>query len=102
MEKVQLHIVLGMVSDKDIGNVLRLLPQDATYYFCKADIPRGMDAVQLQEQASVSGLLGEAYPSVAAAYRAALDGAAEQDLVLVTGSFFTVGEVLTEAGVTIG
>jgi dihydrofolate synthase/folylpolyglutamate synthase len=102
MEKAQLHIVLGMVSDKDIGNVLRLLPQDATYYFCKANIPRGMDAVQLREQASVSGLQGEVYPSVAAAYRAALGAAAEQDLVLVTGSFFTVGEVLTEAGVTIG
>jgi dihydrofolate synthase / folylpolyglutamate synthase len=102
MAKSRLHIVLGMVSDKDIGNVLRLLPDDAVYYFCKANIPRGMDAVQLQTQASESGLCGEVYSSVAAAYRAALDAATEEDIVLVTGSFFTVGEVLTEAGVTIG
>jgi len=91
-----------MVSDKDIGNVLRLLPDEAVYYFCKANIPRGLDAVQLQAEASESGLCGEVYPSVADAYRAALNGATEEDIVLVTGSFFTVGEVLTEAGVTIG
>lgn len=102
MEQTRLHIVLGMVSDKDIDSVLRLLPTHALYYFCKANIPRGMDARQLHEQAARCELQGEVYASVAMAYRAALTSASEKDIVLVTGSFFTVGEVLSEEGLTIG
>jgi len=89
-----LHIVLGMVSDKDISTVLGELPRTATYYFCKADIPRGMDAALLQEQATMHGLTGTAHASVAEAYAAAVKAAAHNDLVLVTGSVFVVAEVI--------
>ena len=89
-----LHIVLGMVSDKDIGAVLDELPRTATYYFCKADIPRGLDAAALQEQAAMHGLTGTAHASVAKAYAAAVKAAAHNDLVLVTGSVFVVAGVV--------
>ena len=89
-----LHVVLGMVGDKDIARVLELLPKGATYYFCKADIPRGLDARILQETATSFGLMGDAYTSVAHAFKAAREGARQEDLVLVTGSVFVVAEVL--------
>lgn len=90
----QLHFVLGMVSDKDISKVLKLLPKDAIYYFCKADIPRGMDAEDLKNLATTSGLHGKTFDSVKSAYEAALSEAHKDDLVLVSGSIFTVAEVL--------
>lgn len=90
----QLHFVLGMVSDKDISKVLKLLPKDAIYYFCKADIPRGMDAEDLKNLATTSGLHGKTFDSVKSAYEAALSDAHKDDLVLVSGSIFTVAEVL--------
>jgi dihydrofolate synthase/folylpolyglutamate synthase len=90
----QLHVVLGMVNDKDIEAVLNLLPQRAAYYFCKADIPRGMDAEQLRTMAKSHGLLGLRFGSVADALAAARNSASEQDLVLVTGSVFVVAEAL--------
>lgn len=90
----QLHIVFGAVNDKDLARVLAELPSNATYYFCKADIPRGLDAAELAEQASAHGLGGMAYPSVHAAYQAATKAAAFNDLVLVTGSVFVVAEVV--------
>jgi dihydrofolate synthase / folylpolyglutamate synthase len=89
-----LHVVLGMVGDKDIARVLELLPKSATYYFCKADIPRGLDGRILQETAAKFGLKGDAHASVAHAFKAARDGARQEDLVLVTGSVFVVAEVL--------
>ena len=90
----QLHVVLGMVSDKDISKVLTLLPKKAIYYFCKADIPRGLDAVELQKQAGDFNLNGQPFSSVKSAYEAALSEAHKDDLVLVSGSIFTVAEVL--------
>jgi dihydrofolate synthase/folylpolyglutamate synthase len=89
-----LHIVLGMVSDKDISAVLAELPRAATYYFCKADIPRGMDVQLLQEQAAPHGLAGSVFASVSEAYAAAVKAAAHNDMVLVTGSVFVVAEVV--------
>lgn len=89
-----LHVVLGMVNDKDIAHLLELLPQGATYYFCKADIPRGLDAAVLAAQASTAGLHGRAYPSVNAALEGARRAAAADDLVLVTGSVFVVAEAI--------
>lgn len=65
----QLHIVFGAVNDKDLGRVAEL-PTNAIYYFCKADIPRGLDAANLAEQASAHGLRGAAYASVEDAYKA--------------------------------
>jgi dihydrofolate synthase/folylpolyglutamate synthase len=74
--------------------VLKLLPLHANYYFCKADIPRGLDAESLKQQAAGFQLKGEHYSSVQSAYDAALSAAAPDDLVFVGGSVFTVAEVL--------
>ncbi len=90
----QLHFVLGLVGDKDVARVLKLLPQQATYYFCKADIPRGLDAELLKQQASDFQLRGESYSSVKQAYESASTAANDDDLVFVGGSVFTVAEVL--------
>lgn len=90
----KLHMVLGMVGDKNICLLLALLPKAATYYFCKADIPRGLDASDLAAQAAVYGLKGTVHNSVSAAYDAARSQAGPKDLVLVTGSVFVVAEVL--------
>jgi len=90
----QLHFVLGMVGDKDVSRVLRLLPKQAIYYFCKADIPRGLDANTLKQQASEFQLQGESFASVKQAYEAAFKNAENDDLIFVGGSVFTVAEVL--------
>jgi dihydrofolate synthase/folylpolyglutamate synthase len=83
-----------MVNDKDHSNVFQLLPSGATYYFCKADIPRGMDADELKEAASVYGLNGAVYPSVTHALASAVNNAHADDLVFVGGSTFVVAEVI--------
>lgn len=90
----RLLVVLGMVNDKDIDAVLRLMPKHASYHFCKADIPRGMDAAELCGKAAHHGLQGRSHPSVAAALQAARKTAGADDLVLVTGSVFVVAEAL--------
>jgi len=90
----QLRIVLGMVNDKDIDAVLALLPKKADYHFCKADIPRGMDAEVLRQKAEHHGLSGTSHGSVAGSLKAARLSAGEQDLVLITGSVFVVAEAL--------
>ncbi len=90
----RLHVVLGMVNDKDLRPALGQLPTDASYHFCKADIPRGLPAEQLARAAADLGLHGRAYPSVRDAFHAARAAAATDDLVLVTGSVFVVAEVL--------
>ncbi|HQV40285.1 MAG: bifunctional folylpolyglutamate synthase/dihydrofolate synthase [Flavobacteriales bacterium] len=89
----QLLIVLGTVNDKDIERMLALLPKWATYFFCKADIPRGLETWKLMELAAGHGLRGRTYPSVKEALAAARRSARERDLVLVTGSAFVVAEV---------
>ncbi len=89
-----LHFVLGLVADKDVERVLKLLPTTATYYFCKANIPRGLDADILKTTASHFQLKGESYTSVEKAFSTAKKNAKEDDLVFVGGSVFTVGEVL--------
>jgi dihydrofolate synthase/folylpolyglutamate synthase len=90
----QLHFVLGMVGDKDVLRVLRLLPREAVYYFCKADIPRGLNAETLKQQAGKLSLNGDSYTSVHAAFQTAIVAAERDDLVFVGGSIFTVAEVL--------
>ncbi|MEP6611018.1 MAG: folylpolyglutamate synthase/dihydrofolate synthase family protein [Mucilaginibacter sp.] len=90
----KLHFVLGMVNDKDISKILTILPTKAHYYFCKPDIPRGLDAKTLWLKAEGFGLSGEAYPSVAAALEAAQQNAGDTDLVFVGGSTFVVAEVV--------
>jgi dihydrofolate synthase/folylpolyglutamate synthase len=89
-----LHFVFGVVNDKQIDHILTMLPREATYYFCKADIPRGMDAEELKQKAIQVGLLGESYPSVKRALEAASLKAGQDDLVFVGGSTFVVAEVV--------
>jgi dihydrofolate synthase/folylpolyglutamate synthase len=89
-----LHFVFGTVADKDISKVLSLLPQDAKYYFCKADIPRGLNAEELKQEASKFKLKGEVYASVNKAFKAAKQNASKKDLVLVAGSVFIVAELI--------
>ncbi len=89
-----LRIVLGVVNDKDIQAMLSLLPAEATYYFCRADIPRALPAEELQQQAAGFGLQGKAYPSVAQALQQAKLEAAADDFIFVGGSTFVVAEVV--------
>jgi len=90
----KLHIVFGMVKDKDISKVLSLLPQNATYYFCKPDLERGLADKELALQASAFNLLGDSYASVLAAKEAAIKNAAIDDLVYIGGSTFVVAEAI--------
>lgn len=90
----KLHFVIGVVNDKDVHTMLGKLPRNATYYFCKADIPRGLDAMALAEQAAGFSLQGQVYLSVNEALAAARSAAAANDLVVVGGSAFVVAEVV--------
>ncbi len=89
----QLHVVLGLVKDKDISGILALLPSDATYYFAQASIPRALQAQQLKEKASLFKLKGKAFMNVNEALSAAEKSAKSDDLILVCGSIFLVAEV---------
>ncbi len=91
---VRLHIVWGMVADKDAKTILMQLPISATYYWCRADIPRAKDAQQLSDEALKFSLEGKVYPSVMQAFEAAKAEAQLSDLIFVGGSIFTVAEVL--------
>jgi dihydrofolate synthase/folylpolyglutamate synthase len=90
----KLHFVFGMVDDKEIDTILQMLPKDAVYYFCKADIPRGMDANELRIKAQGFGLQGDAFESVNSALKAAQQMAEMNDLVFIGGSTFIVAEVV--------
>jgi len=90
----KLHMVFGTVNDKDAGPVLKLLPGKAVYYFCKADIPRGMDAGMLKEQANDIGLKGQRYDSVKEAIESALQSAGPEDFIFIGGSTFIVADAL--------
>lgn len=91
----RLHIVIGMVNDKDIRGVLALLPADATYYFTQASVKRALPAEEMQRQASAFGLQGNAYPNVKTALEAALAQADAEDFVFVGGSSFIVADLLS-------
>jgi dihydrofolate synthase/folylpolyglutamate synthase len=89
-----LHIVLGVVNDKDLDEILPLFPKKAIYYFCKPNIPRGLDALLLQENATKFGLQGKVYPSVSESYSKALESARATDFIFIGGSTFVVAEIL--------
>jgi dihydrofolate synthase/folylpolyglutamate synthase len=89
-----LHWVIGMVNDKDINAVLSLLPKNATYYFCKPNIPRGLSAATLQHSAHEFNLKGDCYESVTLALSAAKKNATPNDLILIAGSTFIVAEII--------
>lgn len=90
----QLHIVLGVVNDKNLDTILPLFPNNAMYYFCKPNIPRGLDAAILKSTASKYMLKGEKYISVNQAYKTALRFANKEDLIFIGGSTFVVAEVV--------
>ena len=91
----QLHVIIGMVNDKDIRGVLRLLPQSATYYFTKASVKRALDEHKLQELAREEGLEGSAWENVACAWKAARQNAKAEDAIFIGGSTFVVADFLT-------
>ncbi len=92
----QLHIVIGMVNDKDHSQVLSLLPEEAEYYFVQADIPRALPKEELQIKALEFMLKGNCYPNVHSGLDAAIKVSSKEDLIIVTGSIFTVAEILPE------
>jgi dihydrofolate synthase/folylpolyglutamate synthase len=82
-----------MVKDKEIEKILSLLPKHAHYYFTKAQIPRAISEDELAVKATIAGLSGESFSEVNVALQAALNRAHKDDLILVCGSVFLVGEV---------
>lgn len=89
-----LHMVWGCVSGKDHERILKLLPADATYYWCQPSVPRGYSSVALQQDGKNSGLNGDDHTSVARAFEAAMDSADEEDLIFVGGSTFVVADLM--------
>lgn len=89
-----LHIVIGMVNDKDICGILELLPKEATYYFTRASVKRALPEKELRKQARDFGLRGNCYPSVVAAVKAAKNKSLPQDFIFVGGSSFIVADLL--------
>ena len=90
----QLHLVLGVVSDKSLEDLLPLFPKEAIYYFCKPNIPRGLSEVVLAEKASKFNLIGKKYTSVEKAYLSALLNANQKDMIYIGGSTFVVAEII--------
>jgi dihydrofolate synthase/folylpolyglutamate synthase len=94
-EKFQrLHVVLGMVNDKDVLSLLELFPKQAQYYFCKPNIPRGLEAAQLAQIFTEYGFEGSEYSSVKDALKAAKQNASKEDLIYIGGSTFVVAEII--------
>ena len=94
-EKFQrLHVVVGMVNDKDIPSLLELFPKEAQYYFCKPNVPRGLEASQLAQIFTEHGFEGSIHPSVKDALKAAKQSASHDDLIYVGGSTFVVAEII--------
>ncbi|WP_438711341.1 bifunctional folylpolyglutamate synthase/dihydrofolate synthase [Aquimarina muelleri] len=89
-----LHIVLGVVDDKDLDTILPLFPTQAKYYFCKPDILRGLDEEELRKKALKFGLTGDSHKSVKNAYKSALQMSADVDVIYVGGSTFVVAEII--------
>lgn len=90
----QLHIVFGVVDDKNLDTILPLFPKNAIYYFCKPNVVRGLDEEELKQKALLYSLLGQTYSSVNDAYQKSFLAAAKNDLIFIGGSTFVVAEVL--------
>ena len=94
MKYDKLHIIIGMVNDKDISGVISLLPKNAKYYFTQASVKRALPAEQVKEIANNHGLKGEAYSSVEKALTIAKNNAKENDLIFIGGSTFIVADLI--------
>ena len=90
-----LRIVFGMVNDKDITSVLKMMPQNAEYYFTQASIKRAMPAEELKSMAEKYGFTGKCYPTVKAALENAVADSTSEDFVFVGGSCFIVADLLS-------
>lgn len=90
----RLHIVIGMVNDKDIGSVLRMLPKEAIYYFTQAGVQRALQANVLAEKAKDAGLKGTIFSNVNEAYKTAQENAEKDDIIFIGGSTFVVADLL--------
>jgi dihydrofolate synthase/folylpolyglutamate synthase len=89
----KLHIVIGMVKDKDISKVLSLLPKEAIYYFTQPNLPRALPVNELKQQAEKFGLNGNEFETVSLAVLSAKNLATKNDFILITGSNFVVAEI---------
>ena len=92
----QMHIVFGMVDDKDIDKVLDLLPKHAKFYFTKAQTKRALNETVVQRKAKEHGIEGMAYSTVNEAYKAAYQSASDNDFIFVGGSSYVVGDFLKD------
>ena len=92
----QMHIVFGMVNDKDIDSIIKLLPKRAIFYFTEADTHRALPWMEIQEKAIANGFYGPGYPTVKEAFAAALRHAAHDDFVFVGGSSYVVADFLRD------
>jgi len=90
----QLHLVIGMVNDKDVSSILKLLPKKATYYFCQPSIPRALSSEILYKEAQYLDLKGSCFSTVEMAYLSALQASKKDDLIFVGGSTFVVADLL--------
>jgi len=90
----QLHIVFGVVSDKDLSSIIQYLPKEATYYFCAPNIQRAMPELELKQKMMQYGFKGENYSSVNDALNSSLRISTKQDVIYVGGSTFVVAEVV--------
>ena len=89
-----LHFVFGVVNDKDLDEILPLFPKNAIYYFCKPNMPRGLDTKILERKSQEFGLTGKVYNSVSEAYTSAKENSAINDFIYIGGSTFVVAEIL--------
>ena len=90
----KLHLVFGVVNDKDMSTIMPYLPKDATYYFCKPNISRGLAETTLKAYGLEYNLLGDSYNSVSEAYQNALANANDDDFIFIGGSTFVVAEIV--------
>jgi dihydrofolate synthase/folylpolyglutamate synthase len=89
----KLHIVFGVVEDKNIDAILEMMPKNAGYYFTKANIPRALDEKLLMQKAGLKGLRGDCYPTVEKALQIAKQNAEKEDFIFIGGSTFVVAEI---------
>ncbi len=89
----KLHVVLGMLKDKDRSKILKLFPQNANYYFCSPQLPRAISSSELRDEAKQFGLIGESYDSVKIAISKAKENANDEDTIYIGGSTFVVAEI---------
>lgn len=90
-----LRIVFGMVNDKDIHTVLKMLPRDAVYYFTQASVSRAIPVGELECEAAAAGLKGTTYVDVVSAVKAAQKESLPEDFIYVGGSSYIVSDLLT-------